>query len=36
MLDLLIHHASLPDGRTHMGVAVEDGRIVDIVGRCSV
>jgi cytosine deaminase len=30
MLDLLIHHASLPDGRTHMGVAVEDGRIVDV------
>ena len=28
MLDLLIHHATLPDGRTDMGVAVQDGRIV--------
>jgi hypothetical protein len=23
MLDLLIHNATLPDGRTHMGVAVQ-------------
>jgi cytosine deaminase len=30
MLDLLITHATLPDGRTHMGVAVQDGRIVEV------
>ena len=30
MLDLLITHASLPDGRTHMSVAVQDGRIVEV------
>lgn len=30
MLDLLIHNASLPDGRQHMSVAVQDGRIVEI------
>ena len=30
MLDLLIHNASLPDGRTQMGVAVQDGRIVEV------
>lgn len=30
MLDLLIHHATLPDGRTHMGVAVQHGRIVEV------
>ncbi len=30
MLDLLIHNASLPDGRTDMGVAVSDGRIVEV------
>ncbi|MDR7093677.1 amidohydrolase family protein [Hydrogenophaga laconesensis] len=30
MLDLLITHASLPDGRTDMSVAVQDGRIVDV------
>ncbi len=30
MLDLLITHASLPDGRTDMAVAVQDGRIVDV------
>ena len=29
MLDLLIHNATLPDGRTRMGVAVRDGRIVE-------
>jgi len=28
MLDLLIHNASLPDGRQKMSVAVQDGRIV--------
>ena len=30
MLDLLIHNATLPDGRTGMSVAVQDGRIVDV------
>ncbi|MDP1685718.1 amidohydrolase family protein [Hydrogenophaga sp.] len=30
MLDLLITHATLPDGRTDMGVAVQDGRIVEV------
>ncbi|GAA6141120.1 amidohydrolase family protein [Hydrogenophaga sp. 5NK40-0174] len=30
MLDLLIHNATLPDGRENMSVAVQDGRIVDI------
>jgi cytosine/creatinine deaminase len=30
MLDLLIHHATLPDGRTDMSVAVQDGRIVEV------
>ena len=30
MLDLLLHNASLPDGRTQMGVAVQDGRIVEV------
>ena len=30
MLDLLITHATLPDGRTDMSVAVQDGRIVDV------
>ena len=30
MLDLLIHNATLPDGRTHMGVAVQHGRIVEV------
>jgi cytosine deaminase len=30
MLDLLIHNARLPDGRTRMGVAVQDGRITAI------
>lgn len=30
MLDLLITHATLPDGRTDMSVAVQDGRIADI------
>ncbi|MFA7556591.1 MAG: cytosine deaminase, partial [Hydrogenophaga sp.] len=30
MLDLLITHATLPDGRTGMSVAVQDGRIVEV------
>ncbi|MGB4059548.1 MAG: amidohydrolase family protein [Burkholderiaceae bacterium] len=30
MLDLLIHNATLPDGRSHMGVAVQHGRIVEV------
>ena len=30
MLDLLIHNASLPDGRTHMSVAVANGNIVEV------
>ena len=30
MLDLLIHHASLPDGRQGMSVAVRDGKIVEV------
>jgi cytosine deaminase len=30
MLDLLIHNATLPDGRTGMGVAVKNGVITDI------
>jgi cytosine/creatinine deaminase len=30
MLDLLIHHATLPDGRTCMGVAVQNGLIVEL------
>ncbi|AVT12665.1 MULTISPECIES: amidohydrolase family protein [Paracidovorax] len=30
MLDLLIHDATLPDGRTSMSVAVQDGRIAEV------
>ena len=30
MLDLLVTNATLPDGRTHMAVAVQDGRIVEV------
>jgi len=30
MLDLLIHQACLPDGRTNMSVAVRDGTILDV------
>ena len=30
MLDLLVTHATLPDGRTDMSVAVQDGRIVEV------
>ena len=30
MLDLLVTNASLPDGRSGMSIAVQDGRIVDV------
>ena len=30
MLDLLIHNATLPDGRTQMGVAVQNGLITEV------
>ncbi|NBY26071.1 MAG: cytosine deaminase, partial [Betaproteobacteria bacterium] len=30
MLDLLIQNATLPDGRSSMSVAVQDGRIVEV------
>ena len=30
MLDLLVHNASLPDGRTGMSIAVRDGRIAEV------
>jgi len=30
MLDLLIHDATLPDGRTGMSIAVQDGRIAEV------
>ncbi len=30
MLDLLIHNAALPDGRSNMSVAVQDGRITEV------
>jgi cytosine deaminase len=30
MLDLLIHNATLPDGRKHMSVAVQDGLIKEV------
>ena len=30
MLDLLIHNATLPDGRTGMALAVQDGRILEV------
>ena len=30
MLDLLVHNATLPDGRTGMSLAVQDGRIVEL------
>ncbi len=36
MLDLLIHHATLPDGRTDMSVAVQDGRIVEVAQSLSL
>ena len=31
MLDLLITNASLPDGRTHMSVAVQGGMIIEVI-----
>jgi cytosine deaminase len=31
MLDLLLHNATLPDGRQNMSVAVQDGRIAEVV-----
>lgn len=30
MLDLLIQNATLPDGREHMAVAVQEGKIVEV------
>ncbi|GAA4345157.1 amidohydrolase family protein [Variovorax defluvii] len=30
MLDLLVHNASLPDGRSGMSIAVQDGRIAEV------
>ena len=30
MLDLLIHNASLPDGRSPMAIAVHEGRIAEV------
>src|SRR5207342_3912958 len=30
MLDLLLTDATLPDGREHMSIAVQDGRIVEV------
>ncbi|KQP22915.1 amidohydrolase family protein [Pseudorhodoferax sp. Leaf267] len=30
MLDLLVTHATLPDGRSDMSIAVQDGRIVEV------
>ena len=35
MPDLLIHNATLPDGRTRMGVSVQDGRIVETAAGLS-
>ena len=32
MLDLLITHATLPDGRSNMSVAVQNGKIVEVWG----
>jgi cytosine deaminase len=36
MLDLLVTDATLPDGRTGMSVAVQDGRIAEVAPRLSV
>ena len=30
MLDLLVRHANLPDGRREMDIACQDGRIVEV------
>ncbi|PQA78272.1 amidohydrolase family protein [Rhodoferax sp. TS-BS-61-7] len=35
MLDLLIHNATLPDGRQNMSVAVQAGRITEVAERLS-
>lgn len=36
MLNLLITHATLPDGRTDMSIAVQDGRIVEVTAGLDV
>ncbi|QHI97120.1 amidohydrolase family protein [Xylophilus rhododendri] len=36
MLDLLVTHATLPDGRTDMSLAVQDGRFVEIAAGLQV
>jgi cytosine deaminase len=36
VLDLLVTHASLPDGRTGMSIAVQDGRIVEVTESLDV
>ena len=33
MLDLLIHNATLPDGRTDMSIAVRDGHILEVTPK---
>ncbi|MGJ7542009.1 amidohydrolase family protein [Variovorax sp. LT1R16] len=33
MLDLLVRNATLPDGRTGMSIAVQDGRIAEVMAR---
>jgi cytosine deaminase len=35
MLQLLVHDATLPDGRTGMSIAVDDGRIVEVAAGVS-
>ena len=35
MLDLLVRNATLPDGRTGMSIAVQDGRIVEVAAGLS-
>ena len=34
MLDLLITHANLPDGRQNMSIAVQGGRIAEVTEAC--
>ena len=36
MLDLLVTDATLPDGREHMSIAVQDGRIVEVTSGLAV
>jgi len=36
MLDLLVHNATLPDGRTGMSIAVQDGRIAEVTAALDV